>query len=809
MAVDVQDIVDVAARTVDAYREAELQILAIVAHHLEQGIDAPTWAQDRLNALVSLRRAAQAVMARLATGDPAILAAVARAARNGRGGAVLDLPGPLGDAARAAQREVPQVAAIDSIAAALIRDVGEKRRNVLRHVEDVYRQTITAAVARSVAGGITRREASQAAWQGFVDRGVTSFTDVRGRVWRLSTYVEMAVRTVTMRAAVQGQTDRLIELGQHLVIVSDELGECPRCRPWEGKILRITPGPTGDVEVESAVADGMATVHIAGTHAEAMLAGLNHPNCGHTIRAYLPGATRQPTGPTEDPDNADAKVRQREIERAIRRHKEREVAGLTPEAKRAARIKVRQWQATMRQHLKDNPDLKRLPYREEIGGGNLPPGGKAPSPAGLLTGPSGGGSAGVDDRAARRAAARARQAEIDRRAPVADLLAEFDELLYKDTERAVYEQRLDLAATTGVDADAVAAMRRALDTGVASKIRAAITRTERKHGLKSIGRAGQTVKFDEALHEPVGDTPADGARVLVLRQGAVLNLDGETIQLTRARVTAVSAPAKATGPKLDPVAIPDGVPDLGDLFTAGVQLMESDPAKYPNGVPLDPAPWQLLMGGGFSRGVTVKVDQAVLVKGWTAGQPSISIQATIHRNGKKIGHVTRVYRRQADGTLIAVHASLGLSKKEQGSRFSRELNGRLIAWYRRSGVDHVKVHANVDVGGYAWAAYGYDFQDDRAVAKWLAGARWTLRLWKDPANQDLRKLLPKLTDAERREQIKLLEDLLDVADVVRPVSAYEISQLGRKLGQKGKTAMWIGKVIMLGTDWHGVLQLRP
>lgn len=387
MAVNVDDIDLIAARQTEAYKEAEVHILAIIKDHLTRGIDAPTWAQDRLNAIVSLRRAAQEVVRRLAKADPGFRAAVADGYRNGSGGAALDLTGKLGDAARKARKEVPRVEVIDSLSAALIRDVGERRLNVLRHVEDVYRQTIAGAVARSVAGGITRREASQAAWQSFVDSGVTSFTDVRGRTWRLTSYVEMAVRTVTMRAAIQGQLDSLAELGIDLVIVSNEAGECIRCRPWEGKVLRIGPGPVGKVEMKSVTTSAMIEVEVAGTLEEARLAGLYHPNCTHTVRAYQPGATRPPAGPTEDPDHDKAKQRQRAIERKIRGSKEQALAALTPEAKTKAEAKVRAYQAQMRQHIKDNPKLKRLPHREEIGAGNLPPGGKAPSPAGRLPGP--------------------------------------------------------------------------------------------------------------------------------------------------------------------------------------------------------------------------------------------------------------------------------------------------------------------------------------------------------------------------------------------------------------------------------------
>ncbi|WP_344144376.1 phage minor capsid protein, partial [Polymorphospora rubra] len=234
------------------------------------------------------------------------------------------------------------------------------------------RGVIQQAAAVSIAGGQTRRQASQFAFQRFVDQGVTSFTDSIGRRWRLSTYAEMGVRTVTQRAAVQGQTDRLQSLGLDLVQISDSPRECPRCEPWEGKILSISGRLRGRVQVQSAVSNEMVWIYVAGSLAEARAAGLFHPNCTHSARSYLPGVTRRPARPTPNPAGYEAKQRQREIERQIRKWKEREESALDPAAAATARTKVRQWQKAMRDHLTANPELKRLPYREQIGAGSVP-----------------------------------------------------------------------------------------------------------------------------------------------------------------------------------------------------------------------------------------------------------------------------------------------------------------------------------------------------------------------------------------------------------------------------------------------------
>jgi hypothetical protein len=357
------------------YRSAEWQLLQLVTRYLAEGLDGPTWAADRLAALAALRRAAQDIIGQLddeAAGE--IATAVAEAYRAGSGAALTDLPAD--EATRLAAQEatalVPRIAPVEALAVALVQDVGPRHSNVLRNVLDVYRTVVAQATAVSIAGGQTRRQAAQYAYQRLVDQGVTSFTDVTGRRWRLSSYVEMALRTVTQRAAVQGQTDRLERLGIATVIVSNEAQECPRCRPYEGKVLRTTAGPVGQLQLTNALTGQLVAVDVLATLEDARSKGFQHPNCRHVVRAYLPGVTKRPTGPTEDPEGDKARQRQRAIERSIRAWKEREAAALDDGARKAAASKVRAWQGAMRHHLGANPNLKRLTYREQIGAGNTP-----------------------------------------------------------------------------------------------------------------------------------------------------------------------------------------------------------------------------------------------------------------------------------------------------------------------------------------------------------------------------------------------------------------------------------------------------
>jgi hypothetical protein len=376
VAVD-QDLLDnIATSIADLYRSVEVTLIKTVAARLRQDLPLPSpYQEGKLDAILKLKRAAEAVLNRLQkTKSAAVREAIRTAYRNGYGTALTELPvsKQIRTDARQALEEIPGAATIENLAAALHRDLGRVEGNILRDVLDAYRQVQASTAARILTGSETRLQAAQGAWQALIDKGLTSFRDSAGRNWRLSSYVEMVARTNAQRAAIQGQTDRLTSLGVDLVIVSDHTQECKLCRPYEGKILSLG-GPVGKVQVEHGARDNvMVTVTVVDTLDGARARGFQHPNCRHSVSAYLPGVTKAPTS-TEDPEGDQARQRQRHLERRIRAAKEQAEGALTPEARRAANRKIAARQKALRDHLAAHPDLKRLRYREQIGAGNIPP----------------------------------------------------------------------------------------------------------------------------------------------------------------------------------------------------------------------------------------------------------------------------------------------------------------------------------------------------------------------------------------------------------------------------------------------------
>lgn len=360
------------------YARAEVRLLRMMARHLEAGTGAPDWAEAKLAELQLFRRRADKLMAETtarAVGEASDATATAylRGAAAGEGellaaGRSVELPPAQAERA---------VEALTRAHADQLEAIGPQ---VVRQTADAYREAVVRASSGTLSGAATRRQDAQAALDDLARRGVTGFTDARGRRWGLEAYVDMATRTTTAQAAVTGHMDRLEQGGINLYLVSTSSRECETCRPWEGLVL--SRGPV-DALVQNVVTGELETVRVDGTVQEATSAGLFHPNCTHNLSGYLHGASK--AGDAKgNPQGYAEKQEQRRLERGVREWKRREAVAITPEAKRKARGKVREWQGKLREHT-EATGLPRKRYRESFDTAPLQVPGDAAARAGDLT----------------------------------------------------------------------------------------------------------------------------------------------------------------------------------------------------------------------------------------------------------------------------------------------------------------------------------------------------------------------------------------------------------------------------------------
>jgi hypothetical protein len=231
------------------------------------------------------------------------------------------------------------------------------RFRITRLPEDIYKFIAPhGAIYQALENAITPDQAQAMAWRVFVSQGITGFTDKSGRDWSLSSYVEMAVRTATTRAYNASHLARMHALGIHYFSVTDDGHPCPFCFPWQGKTL--TDGVIQEPET-----------FVDATIAEATLAGLFHPNCRHTLVAFIPGISVRPEPVEWTPEMqqmyADTQ-KQRALELAVRKARRRLDYATNAETRKLALAEVRAALRKVREFVNAHPHLARQSRREQL-----------------------------------------------------------------------------------------------------------------------------------------------------------------------------------------------------------------------------------------------------------------------------------------------------------------------------------------------------------------------------------------------------------------------------------------------------------
>ena len=240
------------------------------------------------------------------------------------------------------------------------------KQGCLRYMNDVYRKTILRTATAMNAGGMSLHKAVDEATEDFLAQGIRCIRYSNGRLVNIATYAEMALRTCNTRAMLMGEAKQRERMGIDTVLVS-QYGACSdTCLPWQGRVyiddvFQTYNGPrTGSFGISRNGRQYMLlSVAIKG--------GLFHPNCRHTITTWIEGVSTMPKPMDAKEIERVNKLEktQRALERKVRKAK-RQAEGLTdPEAQKAAKARVREAQAELREFVKKNGDvLRRDPWRE-------------------------------------------------------------------------------------------------------------------------------------------------------------------------------------------------------------------------------------------------------------------------------------------------------------------------------------------------------------------------------------------------------------------------------------------------------------
>ncbi|MDU1407012.1 MAG: phage minor capsid protein [Clostridium sp.] len=235
-------------------------------------------------------------------------------------------------------------------------DLNKDQYSVLRKMDGVYRQTIFKSHMYLQNGVKTLPQAIDMATKDFLAKGIDSITYKNGARVNIASYAEMCLRTANHRATLLGEGKKRDEYGIHTVVVSAHANTCPKCEPWQGKVL------IDDVFSHGTKLDGDYQLL-----SEAITAGLLHPNCRHSITTFFPGITNLPKVPDgkEAIKLYEAEQKQRYLERQIRKWKRIESGSVDARNVNNASNKVKYFKSELRKLLEDKKLLKRNYNREQ------------------------------------------------------------------------------------------------------------------------------------------------------------------------------------------------------------------------------------------------------------------------------------------------------------------------------------------------------------------------------------------------------------------------------------------------------------
>lgn len=172
---------------------------------------------------------------------------------------------------------------IEKIINATTNDMEKAEYAILRRANDQYRTIIFDAQMYAASGAGTYEKAIDMATHDFLSAGINCVQYKNGARVSVSKYAEMAIRTATKRAYLQGQGEMRQEWGISTVILNKRTSACPLCAPFVGKVF------IDDVWSGGTSKDGNYPLL-----SSAISAGLYHPNCKDSHTTYFPGTSTKP-----------------------------------------------------------------------------------------------------------------------------------------------------------------------------------------------------------------------------------------------------------------------------------------------------------------------------------------------------------------------------------------------------------------------------------------------------------------------------------------------------------------------------------
>jgi hypothetical protein len=149
-----------------------------------------------------------------------------------------------------------------------------------------------------------------------------------------------------------------------------------------------------------------------------------------------------------------------------------------------------------------------------------------------------------------------------------------------------------------------------------------------------------------------------------------------------------------------------------------------------------------------------------------------------------------------EGKLDGVYHSLfSIPKELQGKNLAKELFTSLLDQYKAMGLKEITVTANIDIGGYAWANYGFEAKDKSDVLSIFGKLKTKVTLSNGKYNyQDNKGNKTVITNKE----VDRIQSIIAKHYEKYPDAPFPMNQLSRRKS---------GKALLLGSFWSGKLDL--
>lgn len=232
---------------------------------------------------------------------------------------------------------------LDALIEATTHDMEAVETAVLRKANDDYRKAIFNAQVYANTGAGTYEKAVDMATKDMLSRGLNCVMYANGARHTLSDYADMAIRTASKRAYLQGEGEKRQEWGVATVIMAKRGNPCPKCLPFVGKVLidDVWSGGSKDgVDPETGKRYPLMSYAIS--------KGLYHPRCKDSHTTYFPGiSTADDTWTKEELENvglqSQQEVRQQYTKRQEEKYSRLAEYSLDPDNKQIYGRKASEW----------------------------------------------------------------------------------------------------------------------------------------------------------------------------------------------------------------------------------------------------------------------------------------------------------------------------------------------------------------------------------------------------------------------------------------------------------------------------------